>query len=66
MNDTGSLVDISDVSVDKNLSKDERIADYVRQIKNPFCFRCGKITVHAKFAANGPTLEECLLRLFYV
>ena len=60
------LVDIKDVSVDKNLSKDERIAEYVRQIKNPYCFKCGKFTVNVKFAENGPSLEDCLQRLVAV
>jgi hypothetical protein len=57
------LVDIKDVSVDKSLPKEERIADYIRQIKNPFCFKCGKYTVRVRFAENGPTLEDCLQRL---
>jgi len=54
------LVDIQTVSVDKNLSKEERIAEFIRQIKNPYCFKCGKFTVRARYAENGPTLEECL------
>ena len=35
------LVDIREVSVDKNLPKEERIAAFIRQIKNPYRFRCG-------------------------
>lgn len=54
------LVDIRDVTVDKNLPREERIAEYVRQIKNPYCFRCGKFTVRARFNDNGLTLEESL------
>jgi len=61
-----TLVDIKDISVDKNLPKDERIAEYIRQIKNPYCFKCGKFTVRAKFAENGPSLEDCLQRLVAV
>ena len=57
---SGELVDIRDVSVDKSLSREERIAEFVRQIKNPHLFRCGKFTVRAKFANNGVSLEECL------
>lgn len=57
------LVDIRDVSVDKNLPKEERIAEYIRQIKDPYHFKCGKFTVSVRFAENGPTLEDCLLRL---
>jgi hypothetical protein len=55
------LVDIRTVSVDKTLPREERIAEYVLQIKNPYRFRCGKFTVSASFAEAGPSLEDCLL-----
>lgn len=54
------LADIRDVSVDQSLNKEERIAEFLRQIKNPYCFRCGKFTVRARFADNGVSLEDCL------
>ena len=54
------LVDIRTVTVDKSLPKEERIADFVRQIKNPYRFRCGDFVVNASFARNGATLENCL------
>lgn len=54
------LADIRDVSVDKNLPKEARISEFIRQIKNPYCFRCGKFTVRARFASDGPSLEDCL------
>lgn len=57
------LVDIRDVHVDPNLPKDERIKEYLRQIKNPYCFKCGDFTVHARFSKDGPTLEECLKQI---
>ena len=58
------LVDIRDVSVDQNLPKDERVAEFLRQIQNPYCFRCGKFTVRAQFAENGVSLEDCLKQSF--
>ena len=57
------LVDIRDVSVDQSLPKEERIAEFLRQIKNPYCFRCGKFTVRARFADNGVSLEDCLKQI---
>lgn len=54
------LADIRHVSVNKDLSREERIAEFVRQIKDPYCFKCGKFTVRAGFAQGGATLEECL------
>ena len=61
--DTSALVDIKDVSVDKNLTKEERIAEFIRQIKNPYCFKCGKFTVRAQFSEGGVSLEDCLKQI---
>lgn len=55
-----ALVDIRTVSVSKELPKEERIAEFVRQIKNPYCFRCGDFTIRASFASDGVTIEERL------
>lgn len=56
-----ALVDIRDVSVDRNLPREERIAEFVRQIKDPYRFRCGNFIVNTSFAEGGATIEECLL-----
>ena len=42
------LADIRHVSVNKDLSREERIAEFVRQIKDPYCFKCGKFTVRGQ------------------
>ena len=54
---SGSLVDIRDVTVDKELPREERITEFV---KNPYRFKCGRFTVRASFAPGGATLEECI------
>lgn len=59
-NQREELVDIREVTVDKELPKTERIAAFVRQIKNPYRFRCGDFVVNACFAQGGATIEECL------
>ena len=58
--DRDELVDIRDVSVNKDLPKEERLADFVKQIKNPYRFRCGDFVINAFFASGGITIEECL------
>lgn len=58
--DRGRLVDIRDVKVNKDLPREDRIAEFVRQIKNPYRFKCGKFTVQASFAVDGVSLEECI------
>ncbi|MCI5568763.1 MAG: hypothetical protein MR372_02770 [Lachnospiraceae bacterium] len=54
------LVDIRDVSVSKDLPREERISEFIRQIKDPYCFKCGRFTVRASFATDGATLEDCI------
>lgn len=54
------LVDINDVQVNQSLSKAERIAEFVMQIKNPYCFKCGDFVVKTRFSDNGLSMEDCL------
>ena len=57
------LVDINSVTIDPSQSKEERIAAYLSQIKNPYHFKCGQIEVHTCYSVDGPTLMECLKQL---
>lgn len=55
-----ALVDINDVSVNRDLTKKERIKEFIEQIKNPYCFKCGDFIVKARYADNGLSMEDCL------
>jgi len=57
------LIDISTISVDRNLPKEARILEYIRQIKNPYKYKCGKFTITERHTPGGPSLEDCLRRL---
>lgn len=52
------LVDIRTIHVDKNLPKEERIKEYIRQIKNPYRFKCGNFVVTAEFCSDVPIEER--------
>ena len=56
--DPDTLADINDVTIDTTLPMDERLADFIRQIRNPYCYRCGKIVVKLSFSGTGETLED--------
>ena len=58
--DPNTLVDISDIHIDEHLSKEERQLEFVRQIKNPYCFRVGKVVVKVSYADNGETFEQAM------
>ena len=40
------LVDIRDVHIDSKLPQEERIRSFIRQVKNPYRFKVGDITVN--------------------
>ena len=53
------LVDIESVKINQELPVEERVRDYVRQIKNPYCYISHGTIVKIGFSVNR-TLEECL------
>ncbi len=57
---TEELVDIRTVSVDMEKPKEERISEFVQQIRNPYLFKCGEFVVKASFSENGQSLEDCI------
>lgn len=54
------LVDIKNVVIDESLEKAERLTDYMRQIKNPYCFLCNGIVVKLNFLESEDTLGKKL------
>ena len=59
--DPAELRDIRDVKVNTALPKRERILDFIRQIKNPYCYRHGKYVVKVSFTDTDVTLEDRML-----
>lgn len=55
-----TLKNIEDVVIDTNLSVEERMRAFVKQIKNPYCFRCGKLVVQVEYKESGKSINECL------
>lgn len=58
--DREELVDIRDVKIDETLPQEQRFVEFVRQIKNPYCYKCGKAVVKISFSDTEITLEERL------
>lgn len=58
--DPSTLVDIKTVNVNINLPIEERKKDFIKQVKNPYCFKCGDIVVKVSFSNTTATLEERL------
>ena len=59
-----SLADINDVNIDKELSKKERIKEFIKQIKDPYRYKCGDFVIESRYSANGLTYEDRLQIIF--
>jgi len=57
--DKDSLVDIESVSIDMTKPPKEKVAEYIKQIKNPYCFKCKGYAVKLEFSDTGRTLVDC-------
>lgn len=62
--DRATLVDIRDISVKDSLPMEERMADFLEQIKNPYLCKCGDIVVQSVFADTHVTLTDRLKQYF--
>ena len=58
--DPATLADIRDVNVNTVLPQKERLIEYIRQIKNPYLYKYGKMVVKINFTETEATLEDKL------
>lgn len=56
--DPETLVDVTTIKIDENLSKEERKVEYLKQVKNPYCFRIGDVVVKNVYSNDGVTLQD--------
>lgn len=57
------LTDIREVEVNKRKSREGQVKDYLRQIKNPYCYRYGEYVVKIGFEDTTVTLTDRLQEL---
>jgi len=58
--DPKELVERQSVKVNMSLPREERIKEYIKQIKNPYCYLDGDVVVKVSFQEEGVTLEQRL------
>ena len=56
--DVNELKDIRKVRIDRSQTKEKRIAQYLKQVGNPYMVRVGNVKVKIRFANNGVSFEE--------
>jgi len=52
-----SLVDIVKIHINENLEGEKRAEEFIRQVKNPYCYKVGKMIVKSSYS-EGSTLTE--------
>ena len=53
-----SLVDVTGILISDEMTKEERAAEFVKQIKNPYCFRVGDVVVKNVYSSDGVSLKD--------
>ena len=61
--DKEQLTDLSSVEIDSRNSKQERMLEYLRQVKNPYYFRVGDVAVRLVFNEGGRSFQQCMEEL---
>ena len=61
--DKEQLTDLSSIEIDREKSKQERMMDYLRQVKNPYYFRVGDVAVRLVFDEGGRSFQQCMEEL---
>lgn len=58
------LVDLKEVEIKRDLDEQNRIADYLKQIKNPYIYKNGGFIVEVGYLQDGSTLKKSLIKSF--
>lgn len=62
--DRARLADIREIKVDEELPADEKIAQFIGEVKNPYCFLVGDMPVRIRFKPQGRELKNILSDYF--
>ena len=53
-------VDAASIKLDMDAPAAVRAEQYLRQIKNPYAFRCGEVAVNLRFCPDGKSLAQSM------
>ena len=62
--DRARLADIREIKVDEELPADEKIARFIGEVKNPYCFLVGDVPIKIRFKPQGRDLKNILSDYF--
>ena len=56
--DHENLVDVTGILISDDMTKEERVNEFVKQVKNPYCFRVGDVVVKNVYSTDGISLKD--------
>ena len=59
--DKTQLVDIASVKINPKDTPEKKMQDYIKQVKNPYCFLCIGYVVKLEFSDGDKSIEDCLI-----
>ena len=62
--DQNELVSVEKVSIDPSMPVMQRMVAYINQVKNPYCFLCGKTPVKVCFSKGDAELSKQIKTYF--
>ena len=60
--DRNTLVQRSSIRLDPAAPREVRLREFIKQIRNPYCYLDGKTVVKISFAETDTTMKDCLER----
>ena len=58
--DRSTLVQRSSIRLDPAAPREDRLREFIKQIRNPYCYLDGKTVVKISFTETDTTMEDCL------
>ena len=58
--DINEVDEITDIKIDRRKSSNERILDFLNEVKNPYVFKVNGRLVRIRFSDTEKTADDCL------
>jgi len=56
------LMELTEIQIDESLPKQERILDFIKKIRNPYCFKCNGVIIKLEFSDEGMSFEDGMVQ----
>ena len=57
-----NLMELTEIQIDESLPKQERILDFIKKIRNPYCFKCNGVMIKLEFSNEGMSFEDGMVQ----